>query len=454
MKIAFGKSWYRWVILAICIMVYFSGNLVRWNYTGISSYLTKEWAIGKPELGILGAVFFYSYAIGQSPWGSLTDIFGGRKVISFGIFLTAAVFAVFAMVTGYQQALVVRAMMGLVAGAGFVTCLSVLSRWFGKKERGLAFSIFSGAGGGLGEVSSFLFMPLISLFMVGGASIFGLTSWRASTMVMAIIILGISIATYLFLRSSPTELGLPSVQKEEDVKVESISYKETLILGIRDPWFWIISMVWVGFVVCLRLVPGWLPIYAAAYYKQVSGMSTEAAMVAGGGIGSIYVAARIFGTPIAGKFSDYLLTRYKVPRSVMILGIHSMLFVSLYVLSLELPSTFFFAILAFVLGMLINMFSLVNAAVTEIWSIKTCGALMGLVNTVGQLAGGTALAYSGYMANRFSVKGGGYFLEYRGIWYLAMIAVFVGISAALLTIYRERRSIREVDALKGETGKA
>ncbi|VCY86522.1 hypothetical protein BANRA_05261 [Escherichia coli] len=65
---------------------------MRWNYTGISQYLIGEWHIGKEELGILGSAFFYAYAIGQSPWGTLTDILGGRRVISIGILITAIMF--------------------------------------------------------------------------------------------------------------------------------------------------------------------------------------------------------------------------------------------------------------------------------------------------------------------------------------------------------------------------
>lgn len=444
MNIFYQKHWYKWVLLVVCILVYSSGNLVRWNYTGISSYLTSEWGIGKPELGILGSAFFFAYALGQSPWGTLTDIFGGRRIITIGIFITAIMFGLFALVNSYQQAIVVRALMGFVGAATFVPCMAVLSRWFGKKQRGMVFNIFSGTGGGLGEVWSFLLMPLISLFMVGGMTIFGLSSWRASTLIMAFVAMAIVFLCFFGMRSDPSDLGLPSIQAQEDTKKTSnISYRTSLLNSIKDPWFWVITFAWQGFTVALRLIPGWLPIYAAAYYKQTQGLSTAEAMVAGGAMASVYVAGRILGTPILGKMSDFLLTRYQVPRTLIIACFHILIVIAMYILSHSMPSTLFFAILAFVIGALINMFPLVNAAVAEIWSIKTGGALMGLVNTVGQLIGASALAYSGFMAAKFSIIDGGYSMEFRGIWYLAMIFSSISVIAAILAIYREKRSIRE-----------
>lgn len=443
MGVLYKKNGYKWVVLIVCILAYSSGNLVRWNYTGISQYLIGEWHIGKEELGILGSAFFYSYAIGQSPWGTLTDILGGRKVISIGILLTAIMFSLFAFVDSYYQAIVVRILMGFVGAATFVPCMAVLSRWFSKKERGMVLNIFSGTGGGLGEIWSFLLMPLISLFMIGGATIFGLSSWRASTLIMAFVTVAIVIMCFAGMRSDPSELGLPSIVEQENKKQgKDVSYKAMLFNALRDPWFWVITFAWQGFTVCLRLLPAWLPIYAAAYYKQTQGLSNSESMVAGGMMASVYVAGRIIGTPLLGKLSDFLLVRYSVPRTLIIACFHIFITLSMFILSHRMPSSFLFAVLVFVIGAAINMFPLVNAAVAEIWPIKTGGALMGLVNTVGQLIGASALAYSGFMADKFSIVGAGYSFEYRGIWYLAMIFSSISVIASFLASYRERRSIR------------
>jgi len=403
-----------------------------------------EWGIGKPEIGLMGAAYFYAYAVGQGPWGSFTDLLGGRKVIPIGVGITALLFGLFAIVGSYTQALIVRTVMGFVGAATFIPCMAILSRWFVKKERGLVLNIFSGTGAGVGEVWSFLLMPLISLFMVGGTTIFGLSSWRASTLIMAFVVILVAVISHLGLRSDPSELGLPSIQAQEDTKKASDSkYKDIIISALRDPAFWVISLVTQGFIVSLRLVPGWLPIYAATYYIQTAAMTKPEAMVAGGVMATASTAGRILGSPVLGKVCDYLLEKHKVPRMVFVGLIQIVLFTSLYILTAAVPSPLFLAVLSFLIGALISMFTLSYAAVAEIWSIKTGGALMGLVNTVGQLIGATALALSGFMAARFSVLGGAYNLEYRGIWYLAMIFSALAIFASVFAIYRERKALRE-----------
>jgi sugar phosphate permease len=443
MALFYGKQYYKWILLIVCIFIYSSGNVVRWNYTGISSYLMSEWQIGKPELGIMGAAFFYAYAIGQSPWGSLTDIFGGRKVIPAGVGITTALFALFAFVQNYHQALVIRALMGFVGAASFVPCMAVLAKWFGKKERGMAMNLFSGTGGGIGEASSFLLMPLMALFMTKSVTLFGLTTWRASTLVMALVVLVITLIAIVGLRSDPTEMGLESVQASEDTaKAKKTNYKEVVLIAFRDPAFWVIALVWQGFTVCLRLVPAWLPLYAAAYYTQHTGMDKAQAMVAGGAMATVYVLGRIIGTPVVGKYSDYLKGK-GVPRTVILLVVHVLILVCLYLFTTPISSAWIVGVLSFVCGVLINLFPLINATAAEIWSIKTCGLLMGFINTIGQLLGATALSYSGFMAVKFSVQGGGFNVEYQGIWYLAMIFTAVSVLASIYAVYREKKAIAE-----------
>jgi len=62
MKLFKNAANYRWVILAVCLFVYCTSQLVRWNYSSITKYLMDDLSIGKPELGLLGSAFFYAYA--------------------------------------------------------------------------------------------------------------------------------------------------------------------------------------------------------------------------------------------------------------------------------------------------------------------------------------------------------------------------------------------------------
>lgn len=290
---------------------------------------------------------------------------------------------------------------------------------------------------------TFLLIPVIAVLLAHGG-LFGMTGWRASTIVMAFVIFVIArIAAYL-LRSSPTDIGLPSIQQAEDkAEHKDVSYGSTLAVIAKDPALWVLSLVWSGYMVATRLLLGWLPLYATNFYIQQGGMSKEAAIIAGDAMATIYVLGQVFGTPMVGHLSDFLLKR-GIPRSVVIGTGLLVITVIFYLYTLPIPNTLTLGILTFVAGVAINIFPLISASAAEIWSIRSAGFSMGIINTVGQFAGAMALAVSGFMAARFSVVGGAFYTEFLGIWYLGIITSILGALATLYAIMRERKAVKIV----------
>ncbi|MDC7785392.1 MFS transporter [Rhodoplanes sp. TEM] len=435
-----SKSNYRWVILIACMLVYCTSQLVRWNYASITKYLMEDLHIGKPELGLLGSAFFYAYAVAQIPWGTAADVWGSRRVIPVGIGILALFLAGFAFSGTFTEALIWRAAMGVVAAAGYVPITSALAKWFSIKERGFAMEMYSGPGGGLGEVMTFLLIPIFAVVLAHGG-LFGVTGWRASTILMAMVVFVIAMLALLLLRASPTEMGLPSIEKQEDKEEhQQLSYRQTLGIIAKDPALWIMSLVWSAYMVATRLVPGWLPLYATDFYIQEAGMSKEAAIIAGGGMASVYVIGRVVGTPGVGWLSDKLL-KHGIPRAVVIGGGLVLIGLTFFLFTLHIPNTFSLAALAFFAGVVINIFPLINASAAEIWSVRSAGFTMGIINMVGQFAGAIALSVSGFMAAKFSYAGGAFYTEFVGIWYLGIITSILGALATLYMVVRERRAV-------------
>ncbi|MGD0972804.1 MAG: MFS transporter [Candidatus Korobacteraceae bacterium] len=448
-----GKRYYRWIILVACMLVYCTSQLVRWNYASITKYLTTDLGMGKPEIGLLGSAFFYAYAVAQIPWGMATDLWGGRKVIPVGIAVLALFLAGFAFSANFTQAVVWRTLMGFMAAAGYVPITSVLSKWFPIRERGFAMEMYSGPGGGLGEALTFLMIPLIALVMSGGG-IFGLTSWRGSTFVMAIVVLVFAIASAVMLRSDPEAMGLPSVQAAEERaedKKKDATYKSAALGITKDPALWVMSLVWSGYMIGARLVPGWLPLYATDFYIQKHGMAKGPAIVAGGAMATVYVLGRVIGTPLVGKLSDVLLKRFAIPRAVVILAGLVGIAALFYGFTTPLATVFSLGVLSFLSGILINIFPLINASAAEIWSIRTAGFSMGIINTIGQFAGAIALSASGFMAVKYSVAGGAFYTEFLGIWYLGILTSICAAAAAVYVVYREKNAVAKQFAKTAES---
>ena len=434
-----GKSYYRWIILATCMLLYSTAQLGGWNYASITKYLATDLGIGKPEMGLLGSAFFYAYAIAQIPWGSATDVLGGRRVIPVGISLLGVFLAGFAFSTTFVQAIIWRTLMGFVAAAAYVPCSSVLAKWFSAKERGFAMELFSGPGGGLGEMLTFLLIPLIALVMSGGG-LLGLTGWRGSTFIMAIVVVAIAITGVLLLRPEPAVIGLPAGQAGADIK-KSANYEKTAIGIGKDPALWIMSLVWSGYIIGVRLIPAWLPLYATEFYIQHRSMSKPAAVVAGGVMATVYVVGRVLGPPLVGKLSDVLLKQYGIPRALVIfvglLGMAALF----YAFTTSNVTVWVVGALSFLSGVVTNIFPLLNASAAEIWSARTEGFSLGTINTVGQFAGAAALSASGFMAVKYAIAGGDFYTEFLGIWYLGIFTSLGAATAALYLVHRERSAV-------------
>jgi phage-related minor tail protein len=138
-----------------------------------------------------------------------------------------------------------------------------------------------------------------------------------------------------------------------------------------------------------------------------------------------------------------MLKRYGTPRSVFTLAMLIGCFLVFYAFTFQMASEIILGILAFLAGTFCNAYSSINAACAEIWSIRTAGFNNGIVNTVGQLTGATALAMSGYWAVKYADKAGGYASEFAGVWYLGMIISAIAALCALYVLYVEKKAMQK-----------
>lgn len=436
----YGKESFRWLVLISCIAVYCTSTLVRWNYTSITKYLSADLGIGKPELGLLGSAFFWSYALAQAPAGSLADMFGGRRIIPVGTGLMGAFLIGFALSTTFTETLVWRVAMGIVASACWVPITAVIMKWFSSKERGFAMEMITGVGGGVGEAISFMLVPFIAVLVTKISFFDGLPGWRSSTILMGIIVIIVAISSHFMIRSSPADMGLPELLDVSKKKKEKYSANVKEIL--TDPSFWFLSFVWCGYIISSRLIVGWVSVYGAEYYMNAEGMKKEMAMIAGGTIATTFTIGRAVCAPVVGKLSDYLRKHYGVPRSLVLLIGLLLLILTFITFRTVVPTVMWLGVLAFFGGAFINIYALVNVVAAELWSPSTAGFSTGLINTVAQFAGAASLSISGFMAVKFATKGGAYYTGFYGIWYMGIVICTLASLAGVYVVYRERKVLK------------
>ena len=364
---------YRWVILASCILAYATSHLIRWSYTGFATSISADLHLDKAALGLLGAAFFYPYALVQVPWGRLTDRIGGRYVISLGVVGVAGLLGLFATARTLGEAIGWRVGIGAVAACGFVPIASLLARWFGPQDRGVANGAYYGLGGGLGEGATFLLLPVIGIYFLNRPDL-AVQDWRGAMKLIAVLIGAIGILCCLLLRSAPDEdRGLPSPDSEPPPtgsgQVELFSH----------PILWLLGLYFAAGIIALRLIPGWLTIYASDLYRTQWGYGQDAAVTAGGMIGVLYVLGHVAGSPMIGRLSDCLLGR-GVNRVVVAAAGLAVSTLGFGLLTAPMPSPWALGGLAVLIGVALHTFPLINAVAAERWGVRRAGESLGWIN--------------------------------------------------------------------------
>jgi MFS family permease len=396
---------YRWVILFFSMLAFSASTLARNYITGVAKFVAEDLHIDKGDIGLMASAFFYAYALAQMPWGIASDRWGSRKTVSIGTFLTAVAILGFSTSTSMVQLVLWRVAMGAAAASVFVALAAGLARWFPPRERGMSQAVYCGAGGGLGDGMAFLFAPVILHFSVT-------SSWRVASMILAGLVFAVAVFSAIFLRSAPPER-------------EFETGEPWTLAMLVDPHLWCFTFLYAGSMIAQRVVPTWLPIYVADVFIAKNHMSIESAAAAGGLIGLFYVVGRSLGTPVVGKLSDVLI-RHGISRHTISIASLIITIVFLAVLSGGTTQRAALCGLAFCLGISINLWTLVIAAVSEHYPDRATASVMGFINMFGQFCGATALLASGYLGVSLNSQPGNAIEEYRGIW-------LVGIAACALT---------------------
>jgi len=399
------------------MLAYTTSYFARSNYTGIAKFVSADFGLDKGALGLLGSSFLYAYALAQLPWGVASDRWGSRKAVGVGVLLTGVTLWGFATSSSFNQLLFWRITNGFAAASVYVVMAGALARWFSPKERGFCQSVFAAVGGTAGEATANLVLPYVAVNIASG--------WRQSTEIVAALVAVAAVACAVFHRSAPP--GQAATEKKP--------FEWDTLKDIR---LWSFTFVYSGSIIALRILPVWLPIYAADIYIS-RGMPLARAVISAGVLSTLYLAGRLTGGPLLGFASDRLMLR-GVSRKSLALGCLILSAVLFEMMPIGIRSTAALAVIAFLMGISINMYPLITTAVSETFGSNRTSSVMGFVNTFAQLSGATALLISGYLGIALSATPGNAIEEYRGIWLVGLVGC-VG-AGVLGMLFSEAVSLR------------
>ncbi|KAB6412561.1 MFS transporter [Bacteroides xylanisolvens] len=368
----------------------------RLSLNVVKKPIVEEGIFSETELGIIGAVLFFTYAIGKFTNGFLADRSNIRRFMSTGLLITALA----NLCLGFTHSFILFAILWGISGwfqsMGAASCVVGLSRWFENKKRGSFYGFWS-ASHNIGEAMSFIGAGSIGII---GA----LIVWR-------------------FFHDSPESEGLPAVNhpQMQSETGDAADFNKAQRQALMMPAIWILAISSALMYVSRYAVNSW----GVFYLETQKGYSTlDASFIIS--IGSV---CGIIGTMFSGVISDKFFSgRRNAPA--LIFGLMNVMALCLFLL---VPGVHFWvdALSMVLFGTAIGVLLcfLGGLMAVDIAPRNASGAALGIVGIASYIGAGIQDIMSGIL-----IGGHKSIVDGKEIYDFSYINIF-WIGAALLSVF-------------------
>jgi len=122
------------LMMAVLGLGYFFCYFHRTSLSVLSTDIVKDFGIDAAGLGILGAAYYYPYAVMQIPCGFIVDRIGAKITIACCLLLAAVGSVWFGMTSNFNELVIARGLIGFAMAFSYVPALRAIREWF-KAER-------------------------------------------------------------------------------------------------------------------------------------------------------------------------------------------------------------------------------------------------------------------------------------------------------------------------------
>ncbi|MBT4109225.1 MAG: MFS transporter, partial [Pelagibacterales bacterium] len=217
------KNQFFYIMLVLCAG-YTVSQFLRTSIGVLSPNLMIGFNINPNDMGLLGGVFFLSFAVFQIPAGILIDRYGPRMVMTITIFFAVIGSILFALSNSFNDLLIGRILMGLGCSICLMGSLVLITRWADRNS----FSKLAGiilAIGGLGGLLATTPLSFLS----------ELYGWKLSFWIASAITFIVMILYYTVLKDTREGMSL-------NLDKKAISLKNTLVIFKEKNFKYMIPM--------------------------------------------------------------------------------------------------------------------------------------------------------------------------------------------------------------------
>lgn len=360
----------------------------RLSLNVVKKPIVDEGIFSETELGIIGSVLFFTYAVGKFTNGFLADRSNINRFITTGLFVSALVNLVLGFINSFILFTILWGFSGWFQSMGAASCVVGLSRWFSDKQRGSFYGFWS-ASHNIGEAFTFIVVASI-------VSVFG---WRYGFIGAGFIgLLGVLIL-WRFFYDSPQSKGFPALEKEKENGKENIDFNKAQRQVLLMPAVWILALSSAFMYISRYAVNSW----GVFYLQAQKGYNTLDASL----IISISSVCGIVGTMFSGVISDrFFGGRRNAPA--LLFGLLDVVALCLFLL---VPGVHFWldalSMVLFGLGIGVLICFLGGLMAVDIAPKNASGAALGMVGIASYIGAGLQDVMSGILIEGYksSVNG-------------------------------------------------
>ena len=389
----------------------------RLSLNVVKKPIVEEGIFSETELGIIGSVLFFTYAVGKLTNGFLADRSNINRFMSTGLLVTALVNLCLGFVHSFVLFAILWGISGWFQSMGAASCVVGLSRWFDDKKRGSFYGFWS-ASHNIGEALTFIVV----------ATIVSALGWRYGFLGAGMIGLVGALIVWRFFHDSPQSTGLPAVSQPKEKKERSASETEDFNRAqkavLRNPAIWILALSSAFMYISRYAVNSW----GVFYLEAQKGYTTLDASF----IISVSSVCGIIGTMFSGVISDKLFGGSRnVPA--LIFGLMNVVALCLFLL---VPGVHFWldivAMVLFGSGIGVLLCFLGGLMAVDIAPRNASGAALGIVGIASYIGAGLQDVMSGLLieGNKRLVDG----VEVYDFTYINWFWIGAALMSALLAL--------------------
>ena len=259
-------------------LAYASYYLGRKGFSAAKHSLKDARLLDPSALGAIDTAYLAAYSLGQFASGILGDRVGARRLLGFGMLLSAAFCAAFGSSSTLLFFLITFTLNGLVQATGWPGSTRAMAEWTTPQNRGTVMGLWSTCY----QVGPFIAGPFAGMLIHR-------YGWRSAFHVPAALMVVVALVVLWLVRPGPTPLTVTPVTLEEDASERRLAQRAVL----KNPVLWSYGASYFFIKFTRYALALWLPFFLQEQlgYAVDKANNVAAAFEGGGFLGVIALGA-------------------------------------------------------------------------------------------------------------------------------------------------------------------